>query len=660
MLSVALGVFRRSQLPFAILLFAAGAQASEQRLSIPGSLMTKPIILDGSVDAEEWAGAAAHQGVYFDSETGRQEAKPVSIWLAYDHEAIYFAAKVLDDPKSLIKTQYRANSALWRDDHVELTLDPSGTGSSFCTFASNPSGATSIYLAGGRAAKAEWQGGFTAKSRISDEGWSCEMVIPWKILPLPSPGKKDILVQVSWNDTSDERSRSLAYTEGKTDRTPRWTGVEVPKIEEERLLRLLPYGYAGYDQTGQNRIFNGGLDFKTSLGRQGQLVGTINPDFRNIENRVLGLGFSYFERLAGESRPFFLEGQDFLSNGTGDIFASQRIGVFDAGLKAYGKLSDKSNYALITTQDFGRQSNVVASYENAVTPDSGFALGLVSSQRKGLNSHAGQLGARITQGSMTYSGSLALTDDEVFGSGSSISANVGHSRKGSSTGFGYSEVSAGFFPRLGFSPDRGFRSAYLYHGLTLQPKKGEVRSLQLNASTHWSEKLNGDPYQLGMGAFVSGSTKSKIGLELGYQQLRFLNSIDHVWSWGLDYPSSNPNRRISIGGASGSLARADYTNLGLSGTYRLSPRLVTSLSTQFEDHYQKSRQTIFNVTWDLGGYQDFGGRMIARNGKVNWHLTWRKAGREGSEFFVILGDPNAPEFRRSLIVKAVFPLSLKY
>lgn len=165
---------------------------------------------------------------------------------------------------------------------------------------------------------------------------------------------------------------------------------------------------------------------------------------------------------------------------------------------------------------------------------------------------------------------------------------------------------------------------------------------------------------MGAGVFLSGSTKSRIGLEMGYQQLRFLNSIDHVWSWGVDYPSNNPNRRISIGGAFGSLARADYTNVGVSGTYRISPRLVTSLSSQFEDHYARARQTIFSFSWDMGGYQDFGGRTIARDGKVNWHLTWRKAGREGSEFFVILGDPNAPEFRRSLIIKAVFPLSLRY
>ena len=39
---------------------------------------------------------------------------------------------------------------------------------------------------------------------------------------------------------------------------------------------------------------------KTSLTDQIDLVGTINPDFRNVENQVLSVDFSYFERLAGE------------------------------------------------------------------------------------------------------------------------------------------------------------------------------------------------------------------------------------------------------------------------------------------------------------------------------------------------------------------------
>ena len=90
---------------------------------------------------------------------------------------------------------------------------------------------------------------------------------------------------------------------------PIWAKVSLPKQSHDQSISLLPYTYVGYDPD-IHRVVNGGLDLKTKLSDQVALVGTINPDFRNIENQILSIDFSRFERLAGESRPFFQEGSD--------------------------------------------------------------------------------------------------------------------------------------------------------------------------------------------------------------------------------------------------------------------------------------------------------------------------------------------------------------
>jgi hypothetical protein len=46
-------------------------------------------------------------------------------------------------------------------------------------------------------------------------------------------------------------------------------------------------------------------------------------------------------------------------------------------------------------------------------------------------------------------------------------------------------------------------------------------------------------------------------------------------------------------------------------------------------------------------------------GGTNWYLSFRQSGNRGAEYYLILGDPNAVSFRTSLILKAVFPFSLK-
>jgi hypothetical protein len=101
-----------------------------------------------------------------------------------------------------------------------------------------------------------------------------------------------------------QRRSVFGYTGGgRLANTPRWTDVALPAPSRVRTLHLLPYTFGGVDPAGGG-IARSGLDVKAPLAGNIQLVGTVRPDFRNIENQILSLDFSRFERLAGETRPF--------------------------------------------------------------------------------------------------------------------------------------------------------------------------------------------------------------------------------------------------------------------------------------------------------------------------------------------------------------------
>ncbi|HAX41407.1 MAG TPA: hypothetical protein DCY80_02475, partial [Solibacterales bacterium] len=288
----------------------------------------EPPKIDGTIHQAEWG--ASHGEGFFDTRNGAA-AEPGRFWLTYDEKYIYFAAQLDGDPKSIKATEYRQNVRISSDDSVFLIVEPFGNANQANVFGVNARGATDVRIAGGRAIKREWLGEFMASGRVTEKGFEIEARIPWGIMRLPAPGKRDVRFNVVRYNPTSQREMEWHYTNQQSSNSPFWRGVEVPESGNERTLKLLPYVYSGWSRNGH--IANGGLDLKTSLTDQIDLVGTVNPDFRNVENQILSVDFSYFERLAGEARPFFLEGTNFFGTSRdAPLFASQRIGKFDAGL----------------------------------------------------------------------------------------------------------------------------------------------------------------------------------------------------------------------------------------------------------------------------------------------------------------------------------------
>ncbi|MCG9896183.1 MAG: DUF5916 domain-containing protein, partial [Fimbriimonadaceae bacterium] len=444
--------------------------------------------------------------------------------------------------------------------------------------------------------------------------------------------------------------------------TPRMFQTPIPARPARAPISLLPYGYAGFDFDSGKTLLNSGLDAKTQLGSSLTLIGTILPDFRNIENEVLSLDFSYFERLAGESRPFFQEGAGFLRVGGGGrrLFASQRIAEFDYGLNAYGSLDDRTSGSLLAAVNQGDELNLVASAERQLNGSASLSAAYVGRIARGRNNHAARVQSSTRFGDWSAYGNLNMTQDQTQGTALAGAAGLDYGGVGSRFGLDYTEVEAGFNPALGFWSERDFRRVNMGYNWERPQPGGVLLETEVGASVDFAERRNGDRYSKGFEVEGSLTFRNLADLDVSYEQGAFEDDRNHLARVNLEWPRGNPYRRWFVDYRRGSLAGRTFTAHQVGWSIRPWRRVQTGVSAQWVDHFEESRQTIFSANWDRGLYESIGGRLIERNGDINWHLSWRRSGGLGAEYFVIFGDPNARTFRPQLILKAVVPFELRF
>ncbi len=623
---------------------------------MPGYKTTQPPLIDGKVDPSEWPDSVRRTG-FSDMGTNLASDEVGEFWLMYDEEYIYFAGRAKTDPRKIVDDEYRQNVGVSGNDNFRLYVDPTGDFSNINSFATNAAGATSIELSGGRALKTEWLGEIEANGRRTESGWECEMRIPWSTMSLPAAGTRTLRFNVWWYRSNKSNTYIWHFLNNDDSQSPYWTDVEVPVVAKGRSIKVLPFGTGSLEEGGASG-FDSGFDLKTDLTSQIVAVGTVNPDFRNIENSILSLDFSRFERLANENRPFFQEGNDFRR--TGSLFAPQRISQFEAGMNIYGALDAKTQFALLTTADFGEQQATVLSANHRLNPNRSVTFGYVRNDQPGLSSNSGLLSYSDRLGDFQIFGQGQFTGDEVEGSGERLGLNVSYSKEGTNAELNFNNVSSNFLPRLGFAPERDFRSYSAQFGREVTPASGSINQLGYYLYGQTATRIDGGFYRDSIGAGTEVSLTNGLGLELDAQFSKFESSVDHTYSFELDYPNGNPYRRISFEYTTGQYEGVDYQSIEFGWRYRPIRRMQVNLRSQFVDYEDFERQHVFSLTYDVGKYESFGGRLVEENGRTNWYVSYRLSGRRGAEYFLIVGDPRADSFANRVAFKMVLPLEIRY
>ena len=126
--------------------------------------------------------------------------------------------------------------------------------------------------------------------RRTESGWASRFGELGGIRDLPQPGRIEVLPYVAGSTRmAGDRDLSDPFDDGKNLR---------------------------------GRI---GADLKYGFGSNLTLDATMNPDFGQIDADPAEVNLTVFETIFPERRPFFLEGNNVLTAGTGNYYHSRRI-----------------------------------------------------------------------------------------------------------------------------------------------------------------------------------------------------------------------------------------------------------------------------------------------------------------------------------------------
>jgi hypothetical protein len=614
-----------------------------------------PPIIDCNLNDTCWKTAPIARD-FVDSYTGQTVIDQTEARICYDSKAIYVSFLCHDShPEDIIAQEIRYGANLGNEDTVSFYIDPfySRSWNSLSSFTVNAIGTQSDSFAGGRAAKREWRGVWTAAAKKTPDGWQAEMRIPWKILSFIPTGASQpmgidfvrhhqrLQISTMWSDvTSAQRADFIGV----------WDSVHPPHTMQKPVLQMLQSTTAQYSQEGGTPL-RAGMDIRYSPTPVMTGLITIAPDFKSIEQAIEGINFTRSERYQGESRPFFQDGSSYYPG----LFYSRRIEAFDAGIKIFGNVNDRFSLGLLTTQKGLYENASIVNLKYSFQqygkcnfygmmrrhPDSSHdATGFGFQMQNGLwNSNFGWARAR-----------------EGDNNGDKGDLSFGYSLPHWYANTGWGCVSPGFSPSLGYVPFTDRRIYYAGVGSHWEYRSGTIRSFRMNMNADSSYHYSGALYDQGISGGINLSTKLDYAFGIYRDVSRFENKHDHVWGLSINGNINDPYKSwgssLEFGTRDDTLTR--YFNFWINR--RIYKKLDIGLSGSTLMHEQHQEQFILTTGWEFDDRRSVSARTVYHDGKTNIYFAFRNSGGVGADLYITVGDPNADSFSRIISVKWIYAL----
>jgi hypothetical protein len=311
-----------------------------------------PLPLDATLSDPAWqTGTVATGFINFTSRTAPKVQ--TTVYLLYDDANLYVGFHCEQAGYAIVASQTTNNIGQGVDDYGLIGIDPSGNGSRLYQFSTTPRGVQYQTSSESTRYNPAWQ----TAAKISGTSWNAVMIIPLKDLRA-SPGSWRInLVRHVSSANEDLTWAYDAQMLTWTDSTywPRWSGLVFKSLAARPSPYANIFGLAsmGADRNSFPQL-NGtaGPSHAPHLGVDGSipftdtlaLVGTLNPDYSNVEADQQTITPQQFQRALNEYRPFFAQGSTYLTpsaqfsiNGpSNEPFYTPAIGQFNGGMKVEG------------------------------------------------------------------------------------------------------------------------------------------------------------------------------------------------------------------------------------------------------------------------------------------------------------------------------------
>lgn len=268
---------------------------------------------------------------------GQPATDKTVVRILYTRSSIYFGIRCYENPKKVVATQMVRDASQDLDDYFQILIDPTDDRRDGYVFQVNPLGAKldGTVVDEGQL-DAGWNGIWHAKARITDDGWTATVAIPFSTLNFMKSKKVVWGINferfIRWKNEQDLWSAwQRAWGISKVSQAGELAGIT--DIGGGRLFIVTPYALGGADTitgSGTRPLGTGGLDVKYGLRSNMILDLTANPDFGEAEADQLQFNLTPYKLFYPETRPFFLENAGIFAFPMGSqdqLFFSRDIGI---------------------------------------------------------------------------------------------------------------------------------------------------------------------------------------------------------------------------------------------------------------------------------------------------------------------------------------------
>ena len=626
-----------------------------------------PPVIDGKLDDACWAKATRLESFYCGEYDGPAPEETIGFVCVSD-QAIYVAVICNDKtPDDIAAAETRRNGDLGNDDFVRVGVDPSHNHRDFYAFDVNAAGTQRDNPPGDSAAKIEWRGDWKAAACRMPTGWQAEFAIPFSALRCQAGqttfglGIQRYLgkdrVHATWPNMGKTEDRALSAD---------LTGLH-PCLTKARPI-FMPYVTIDSGD-GFERGVDAGLDVQYKLPNGLTTLASFNPDFRQIEDVVEPISFSYTERFLRDPRPFFVTGSDgYLPRE--HLLYTRRIKDFDAGVKVFGTVGNDT-IGLFDAVTFGEENSLAAGLTHRFGDDFNAKLLMVSHRQLGEpNNLAYGLDAcykwRRPNGYDNLWTVLYQSQTQGVGSGGSYAIGGTHDRGPGTVYYDWMlrRLTPNFNPALGYFPDPPSIGGSLNFQQTDIYDKGSLFARQ------WALYMQYYPFLDGSGMYRSQFAPAYAWLTRGGQL--YVVQVERGRYFGFDnanttvvhgWHNNDTYRRGELDLAKGKAAGGDlfYARFdqGLKPTSRLCLRVVGEYTAlDLPEGSTHDYQAVLTTSYDLTTEKSVAARAIWRNDGFSAYAAYRQVVRKGMDAYVIVGDPDPARtgFTNRLVVKLIWAM----
>ena len=310
---------------------SASVTRDEQgRATVRAVRLTEPLRLDGRLDEEIYGTVPPIDGFLQQvPQEGAPATEPTEMWVFFDDENVYVAARCLDSqPERITANELRRDSnGIFQNDNFGVVLDTFLDRRNGFYFQTNAIGALRDAAVSEGTNNSNWSTVWDVRTARFEHGYTLEMVIPFKSLRYRGAGAQTWGINarrvVAWkNESSMLNQVPASYAGGWTQMAVAGAleGLETPA--QALNLELKPYAVSSVTTDRAARVpftndvtSSGGFDLKYGLTRALTADMTVNTDFAQVEEDLQQVNLTRFDVFYPEKRDFFLEGQGIFDFG---------------------------------------------------------------------------------------------------------------------------------------------------------------------------------------------------------------------------------------------------------------------------------------------------------------------------------------------------------